>query len=446
MSIPPPDHPEPHQVLDLALHAGEVLLAGGASASSVTETCTHMARAGGLHRVSSDITFTSLTMSAHTAPNEIIPISGLRLVLQQALDYSRVTAVHNLVTDFVEGRIDRPRAQTRLDEIVAARHPYRRPLVALARATLATAVAVLLGGGLIVAAAAFASTVLIDLALGALHRAGLPAFFQNAVGGAIATITALALVWAELGVLPSLVVAGGIVLLLPGVTLVGAVQDAITGFYVTAAARIFETFLLTAGIISGVAATLSVAVRLGLPVQIGDPPLRGLEQVPLQLLAAAVVSTAFAVANYAPRRTLPAAALAGALGWGMFSLVGWAGLPTSFAAATAAAVVGVGAYLLAGLQRVPALVYAASGIIPLLPGLAIYRALRRFADGDELGGMSTLAQAITTGLALAAGVILGSFLARGLRRTDTRLVRRLAGLRLAGGPRRRPRPSGSELM
>ena len=56
--------------------------------------------------------------------------------------------------------------------------------------------------------------------------------------------------------------------------------------------------------------TLAVAVRLGLSVRIGDPPMRGLEELPWQLLAAAVVSASFAVANYAPRRTLPAAALA----------------------------------------------------------------------------------------------------------------------------------------
>jgi uncharacterized membrane protein YjjP (DUF1212 family) len=439
----PADPREPQRLLDLALHAGEVLLAGGASASSVTETCTQMARAGGLHRVACDITFTSLTLSAHTSADDVTPISGLRLVRAQELDYSRVTAVHNLVTAFVEGRLDRSEAQTRLDAIVAARHPYRRALVTAARASLAASVAVLLGAGLVVTAAAFAATVLIDLTIGALARAGLPTFFQNAIGGAIATTTALALVWAELGVLPSLVVAGGIVLLLPGVTLVGSVQDAITGFYVTAAARAFETFLLTAGIISGVAATLSVAVRLGLPVRIGDPPLRGLEEVPWQLLAAAAVSTSFAVANYAPRRTLPAAALAGAAGWGLFALIDWAELPTSLAAATAALAVGIGAYLVAGLQQVPALVYAAAGIIPLLPGLAIYRALRRFAVGDELGGMSMLAQAITTGMALAAGVILGGFLAQAVRRTDTRLVRRLAGLRIAGTARRR-RPAGSE--
>jgi uncharacterized membrane protein YjjP (DUF1212 family) len=435
VSTVPADLGEPYRVLDLALSAGEVLLSGGASASEVTSTCTQIAEAGGLSRVECDITFTSLSLSGLPGQQAVAPVSGLRLVHRRELDYTRVTAVHNLVGDFVEGRIGRTAASEGLMRIWAAQHPYRRPIVTTARAMLAASVAVLLGAGPIVTLAAFAATVLIDLASSALARAGLPAFYQNALGGLIATATALALVAADVGVQPALVVAGGIVLLLPGVTLVGGVQDAITGFYVTASARAFETFLLTAGIISGVAAGLAVAVRLGLPVRIGDPPLPGLDQVPWQLLAAAVVSASFAVANHAPRRTVPAAGAAGATGWGVFVLIDRVGLPPTMASATAAVVIGMGAILLARRQRVPTLVYVAAGIIPLLPGLAIYRGLRRLAEDDTLGGIALLGQAVAIGMALAAGAILGEFLAQALVGRDTRLVRRLAGLRPAGPPR-----------
>jgi uncharacterized membrane protein YjjP (DUF1212 family) len=435
VSTVPADFGEPYRVLDLALSAGEVLLSGGASASEVASTCSQIAEAGGLSRVECDITFTSLALSGLPGSHAVGPISGMRLVHRRELDYTRVTAVHNLVSDFVEGRIGRKAASEGLMRIWAARQPYRRPIVTAARAMLAASVAVLLGAGLVVTLAAFAATVLIDVAGNALARAGLPAFYQNALGGLIATATALALVAADVGVQPALVVAGGIVLLLPGVTLVGGVQDAITGFYVTASARMFETFLLTAGIISGVAAGLSVAVRLGLPVRIGDPPMPGLDQIPSQLLAAAVVSASFAVANHAPRRTVPAAGAAGASGWGAFTLIQHGDLPPTMAAAGAAAVIGMGAILLARRQRVPTLVYVAAGIIPLLPGLAIFRGLRRLAENDALGGITLLGQAFAIGMALAAGAILGEFLAHALLGRDNRLVRRLAGLRPAGPPR-----------
>jgi uncharacterized membrane protein YjjP (DUF1212 family) len=359
------------------------------------------------------------------------------LVNQRALDYSRVAAVHTLVADLASGRIDPAQADQRLRIVIAARHPYRRGAVTLARAALAASVAVLLGAGPIVTGAAFGATVVIDLLNAALGRGRLPAFYQNAVGGLVATAVALALVAAEVGVRPALVVAGGIVLLLPGVTLVGAVQDAITGFYVTAAARAFETFLLTAGIVAGIAVGLSIGVRLGLPVRMDDPPFTGPDTFAGQLLAATVVAASFALANYAPRRTVIVSGVAGAVGWACFVGVDRLALSPAVASAVAAVVVGLTGTVVARRQRTPALIYAVAGIIPLLPGLAIYRSMRRFAEGDSAGGLTLLGQAVAVGLALAAGTFLGEFLARPPRRARSAPERRWAELRWSGPRRRR---------
>lgn len=442
MHSPPDDAREAYAVLDLALRAGEVLLSGGAGAADVTATCLAIADAGGLHRVECDITFTSISLSWQPGL-DVAPVTGMRLVRQRALDYTRVTAVHNLVGGLVEGELSRQQAEEELRTVVSARHPYRRPVVTTARALLAASVAVLLGGGPIVTAAAFAATVVIDLVTGRMARGNVPLFYQNVVGGLVATAVAIALVAFDVGVRPSLVVAGGIVLLLPGVTLVGAVQDAITGFYVTASARAFETFLLSAGIISGVAIALSIGVRVGFPVRIGDPsPSTDLVDLPLQLLAAALVSASFAVANYAPRRSVPAAAAAGGVGWATLIAVDRLEVSTTLASGTAAVVVGLGAYTFAYRQRVPALVYLAAGIVPLLPGLVIFRGMRRFAEGDSGAGIALLGQSVSIGLALAAGAILGEFLAQPTRREVSRRDRRIAGPRLVGPQRWRRRGEG----
>lgn len=422
---------EAQRALDLALVTGDVLLSAGASASEVTATCTAVAEAGGLQRVECDITFTSITLVA-SAEAGTPPITGMRLVTRRALDYSRVAAVHDVVRELVAGSLSTSEAEDLLQAVVRARHPYRRPVVTVARASLACSVAVLLGAGPLVAAVAFAATVVIDLVMAGLDRGRLPAFFQNAAGGFIATCAAFALVAADADVRPSLVVAACIVLLLPGVTLVGAVQDAITSFYVTASARAFETFLLTAGIVGGIAVALSIGVRAGLPVRLGDPPLTGLAEVPGQVLAAAVASASFAVANYAPRRTVLLCGLLGGVAWSSFVAVDLALLSPTIASASGAVLVGSAGYALAARQRVPTLVYVASGILPLLPGLAIYRGMRRFVEGDSIGGLTLLGQAIGVGLALAAGAILGEYLAHAARRGDPRHLRRLAGLREAG--------------
>ncbi|MFC6155869.1 threonine/serine exporter family protein [Kribbella jiaozuonensis] len=92
-------------------------------------------------------------------------------------------------------------------------------------------------------------------------------------------------------------------------------------------------------------------------------------------------------------------------------------------------------YLVAGRFRVPALGVVVPAIVPLLPGLDIYRGLALFAEGKD--GALELASALATALALASGVILGQYLAQPVKREAHRLETRLAGPHMVGPLRRR---------
>jgi uncharacterized membrane protein YjjB (DUF3815 family) len=96
------------------------------------------------------------------------------------------------------------------------------------------------------------------------------------------------------------------------------------------------------------------------------------------------------------------------------------------AAAAAAAVVGFCGEALGGRLRVPALLVAVCGIVPLLPGLAIYRGLFAVVvDDDVPRGTAGLIGAAAVGLALAAGVVLGRYLGRPLGGQLDRFERRV---------------------
>src|SRR5699024_2354667 len=137
-----------------------------------------------------------------------------------------------------------------------------------------------------------------------LRRWGLPYIFQQAAGAVIATTVAITLLWGQHTfdwdrtlLPPSLVVASGIVVLLAGMQLVGAAEDAISGYPLTAAAKSFEVALYTIGIVVGIGFVLDVGRRLGVPLSIGDvfgnaPP--GL----VQILCGGVIAGAWAVASY----------------------------------------------------------------------------------------------------------------------------------------------------
>jgi uncharacterized membrane protein YjjB (DUF3815 family) len=74
--------------------------------------------------------------------------------------------------------------------------------------------------------------------------------------------------------------------------------------------------------------------------------------------------------------------------------------------------------------------------VPLLPGLSIYRALALLAD-DDLAGVLAMITAGVVALALAAGVLLGEYVAQPLGKEARRLEQRLAGPRLVGPLRAR---------
>ncbi|MFP3570632.1 threonine/serine exporter family protein, partial [Paraburkholderia sp. SIMBA_030] len=76
-------------------------------------------------------------------------------------------------------------------------------------------------------------------------------FFVTMACAFLVTFIALMLRWAGVDIAPSIVVAGGILLLLPTGRLVSAVQDAINGFPVTAAGRFLSTLLTFGAIVAG---------------------------------------------------------------------------------------------------------------------------------------------------------------------------------------------------
>jgi uncharacterized membrane protein YjjB (DUF3815 family) len=75
-------------------------------------------------------------------------------------------------------------------------------------------------------------------------------------------------------------------------------------------------------------------------------------------------------------------------------------------------VIGIGAGLLRRTRQVSSLVVTLAGITPLLPGLTAYRGFYQLAVEGLAEGLVTVTVALGIGLALAAGVVFGDFIAR----------------------------------
>ncbi|WP_460724043.1 threonine/serine exporter family protein [Nocardia heshunensis] len=417
------------EVLDLAERVGEVVLASGTAVMDTTTQVEFIAATYGLSKCDIDVTYNSIRISADRGPR-LPPASTMRVVHYRSLDFTRLAAVDRLTRRIRTELVPPDEALAALDEITSAPHPYPRWSATAGWALMAAGVALLLNGGWLVALLSFGTTMLIDRTNRLLNRRGLPFFFQHMMGGVIAATPAvLVSTYGEgLHLDPALIIAAGIAVLLAGLQLVGAVEDAITGAPITASARMLEVIMMTGGIIAGIALTLRVAEVFEASVPTVDMTnARDLTNLPLKLLAGAVVSTAFALACYAEQRALAAAAFSGAAATVVYLVVQHFGFGPIVASGGAATVVGLAGGLLARRALTPPLVVAVAGITPLLPGLRVYRGLYALLNDEMLIGFNQLSGAFGVGLALAAGVTLGEWIARDLRRP--RIVKRIGDIR-----------------
>lgn len=424
---------EVHLTMDLCLRIGEMLLSSGAGAADVTATMRSVADHLGLRQAEIDVTFTALSMS-HQRSVDDVPTLMMRHVQQRDIDYEDLTAVDHLVRDVLTDQADLYLARSRMATIVSLGHAFPRWAVTVAWMVMAASVGVFLGGGPVVSVVAAVAAALIDRVQIVLARRRLPFFYLQVAGGAIATLLAAGVAASPIEVDPSLVVTANIIMLLAGIGLMGAVQDALTGFYLTSSARLIEAMMATAGIIAGVALGISVADTVGFELGQLVPGKVQASDVPAVLLGAAVCAAAFSVASYAPRRAVLPIALITAVAAGISQAITVAGFGRAAAAGAAAFFIGLVAYAVAGRVRVPPLVVAVPAIVPFLPGLSIYRGLTFLADGGFFvsQGILALMTAISVAIALASGVILGEYVAQPLKREARKLESRLAGPRLVG--------------
>ena len=411
-----------------------MLLSNGAGAADVTATMSSITHHLGLRQAVVDVTFTTLTLS-HQGSVDAVPVVLRRNVTHRETDYADLTAIDLLVQRVLRDEVTREEASARVAQLASSGHSRPRWSITASWGVTAAGVALMLGGDWIVLLIAAVAGSAIEVLQRRLGRVRLPYFYSQAAGGLLATLLAVLVAATPVPVDPSVVVTANIIMLLAGLGFIGAVQDALTGFYITANARVLEVIIATAGIIVGVSAGLSLGRALGVEVRM-EASSGGLSDLPAVTAGAAVAAVGFAFSAYAPKRILlPIAGVAGVAG-ALYLALTEAGVGTGPATAVPAVLIGFTSWGVASRFGVPPLVIVVSCIMPLLPGLSIYRSLALLAD-DDLGGILAMITAGVVAISLSAGVLLGEYVAQPLGKEARRLEQRLAGPRLVGPLRAR---------
>ena len=414
------------QVLELALRVGDVLLTAGMSANDVVVEMLRITEAYGLKRVHVDLTFNSIAVTYYAAPTTV-PMTMVRTVQPDVLDFTKVRRVQALVESIHGGRPlgGRPLkdAISDLERIRDAPRLYSDWVASAGNACIAPGVTLLFTVSWQILVITFITGFAVDRLLVWASARRLPPFFSQLAAAAFITLVATgvsALGSHGVGILlsadPTLIVVGGIILLVAGMTAVGAMQDAIDQFYVTASARFLEVAMMTGGIVLGIVAGLQVGVALGHPIAVSTQALT-LGPVVAQFIGATVISAAFALSAYAGLVTVVLAGFMGALAWaGYLAMVtlGFREVPANAAGALLAAFV---ATIIARRFRTPGFALIAAAILPLVPGLSLFtgllQAVGTLAQPADLAASGvTLLQALGVAVGIAAGATLGTYLGR----------------------------------
>ncbi|WP_231158625.1 threonine/serine exporter ThrE family protein [Streptomyces sp. CNZ748] len=416
------------RVLDLSLRIGELLLAGGEGAEDVEAAMFAVCRSYGLDRCEPNVTFTLLAVSYQPSLVDD-PVTASRTVRRRSPDYTRLAAVYQLVDDLSddETQVSLEEAYRRLAEMRRNRHPYPGWALTAASGLLAGSASVLVGGGLLVFVAAAVGAMLGDRLAWLCAGRGLPEFYQFTVAATPPAAIGVALTLAHADVKASAVITGGLFALLPGRALVAGVQDGLTGFYITASARLLEVLYFFVAIVIGVLTVLYFGVQLGAKL-VPDAALGGSDPQPvLQIAASLGLSLAFAVLLQQERATVLMVTLNGGIAWVVYGAMQDAGGISPVAStAVAAGVVGLFGQLLARYRFASALPYTTAAIGPLLPGSATYFGLLGIAQNEVNRGLTSLTKAVALAMAIAIGVNLGSEISRLFLRIGSAEKRRAA--------------------
>lgn len=442
-SLPTISIAENRRAITLAADVSDVLLSMLMPASEVASAGITICERFCARPVNVDVTSTLLTFSQERTGSET-PYTLARPVTPRGLNNMTIQAISQVVADVDAGRCDLDEAERRVREVIV--RPRRIPWWAypVSAGGVSAGVVPLFSTSLFSTLLTFIAGVITERVLIFLLRHRAPAFFAQAGAALVLTLLASGMTqvastfnWPPVDA--RMVIVGGVVMLLVGLMFVGAFQDAIDEFYVTASARLLKVIMLTAGIVTGILAGVAVARWAGLAVDVTLDPLPMNTPVWLSTIGAALIAGMYCWYCQSTSTAIAFAAGVGAVIWWVFLLLWHSGVHMVAAVFLAAILAGLAGALINRRWGIPGSAITTAGIVTMVPGIMLFTGLLQLVNYPPghprfSEALSTLTVALGIGLGIAAGASLGLSIGRPLRRSLV-LARNAASKRRRAGGR-----------
>lgn len=387
---------------------GETLIRSGASSASTTKTILAISRTAGLQNVTVSVTLGQLTISD---PHESdgVPRTLIHEVAPGTLDISWRSQAEEVIESYLLREISLEDASAQLRQEVETPLRDQWWWTVIGFGILGGGFSLLLGGDIPTSIGATLVSVLVCYIFRWLSRLNSPGIFSYALGGLAAVVASTAFCLLTGSQEVAICIVAALAARLAGIAAYGAVQDALTGWYLSATGRILDVVTCTAGLVSGVAVGIAVCEPLAgdrvMYLQTLAPETT--QWIP-SLLGAMLVSAGFSLSSGGRRMRLLVMTVLGGLGQLGYLVLGSSNVSPFLVMAVTAAAIGAVSVLVSRPLKLTSNAIMMVALLPLFPGMSIYQGLLGIVFGQE-GASQTMLEAAGTTYCLCVGGIAGQF-------------------------------------
>ncbi|MBV1757074.1 MAG: threonine/serine exporter family protein [Dethiosulfatibacter sp.] len=247
---------EVKRILKLSLNAGKMLLEYGAETYRVEETINNICKARGLQQVQSFVVPTGIFLNVEHDDEYYSLIHRTTL---KRIDLEIISMVNDFSRKFSNDSMSIQDGEKELVKIENA------PVFSLRLRLLAGGIAggfftLLFGGNIVEFIIAFINSILVVLFTTIASQYKISFFLKNLLGGMVNMVFALILVKSIGNVVIDIqidsVIIGSLMPLVPGVAIVNAIRDIISGDFVSGTSRLTEAILIAVALALGVGSIL----------------------------------------------------------------------------------------------------------------------------------------------------------------------------------------------
>ena len=242
-----------HEIIDLCLLAGKIMLQSGAETYRVEDTMTRMAASLGFPGAHSYVTPTVIMFTT----NRIEPAKLFRIA-ERTTDLEKVSEVNDVSRRLSERQITASEARERLNEIDEAAHAYPIWLQIAAAALTGACFTVMFKGSLWDSLPALFISGIGYAAVIYMHRIVQVRFFAEFSASFLIGLLAFYFVHNGVGQEMDKIIIGSVMPLVPGLLITNAVRDLMAGHLVSGLSRGADAFLTAFAIGTGIGLVLSL--------------------------------------------------------------------------------------------------------------------------------------------------------------------------------------------